>query len=150
MVIVAVQEGHHYWLAKGKKTFFHMVLIQHMVLMPVHRYLFLCFFFWFYSLVVCSGLCCFCFSSILNPKIKLSEHFKMHTLPPSTDTWKTVLKNISVFLYVFLCLCVRSRFADFQHNCQPSPASASGCMRESRAMCLKAYAGLIGELEENK
>uniref|UniRef100_A0A3Q2YH06 GDNF/GAS1 domain-containing protein n=1 Tax=Hippocampus comes TaxID=109280 RepID=A0A3Q2YH06_HIPCM len=42
-------------------------------------------------------------------------------------------------------LC-RSRFADFQHNCQPAPLSASGCMRESRAMCLKAYAGLIGTI----
>ncbi|XP_074529288.1 GDNF family receptor alpha-4-like [Halichoeres trimaculatus] len=42
-------------------------------------------------------------------------------------------------------LC-RSRFADFQHNCQPSLLSASGCMRESRAMCLKAYAGLIGTI----
>uniref|UniRef100_A0A3B4GFI0 GDNF family receptor alpha 3 n=1 Tax=Pundamilia nyererei TaxID=303518 RepID=A0A3B4GFI0_9CICH len=42
-------------------------------------------------------------------------------------------------------LC-RSRFADFQHNCQPSPLSASGCMRERRTMCLKAYAGLIGTI----
>ncbi|KAL6098544.1 gfra3 [Pungitius sinensis] len=42
-------------------------------------------------------------------------------------------------------LC-RSRFADFQHNCQPSPLSASGCVRDSRAMCLKAYAGLIGTI----
>uniref|UniRef100_G3QBU3 GDNF/GAS1 domain-containing protein n=1 Tax=Gasterosteus aculeatus TaxID=69293 RepID=G3QBU3_GASAC len=42
-------------------------------------------------------------------------------------------------------LC-RSRFADFQHNCQPSPVSASGCVRDSRAMCLKAYAGLIGTI----
>ncbi|KAM3869211.1 GDNF family receptor alpha-3 [Diretmus argenteus] len=42
-------------------------------------------------------------------------------------------------------LC-RSRFADFQHNCQPSPLSPSGCMRDSRAMCLKAYAGLIGTI----
>ncbi|GLD52172.1 GDNF family receptor alpha-4-like protein [Lates japonicus] len=41
---------------------------------------------------------------------------------------------------------VQSRFADFQHNCQPSPLSASGCVRESRAMCLKAYAGLIGTI----
>ncbi|KAI3373146.1 hypothetical protein L3Q82_006472 [Scortum barcoo] len=39
-----------------------------------------------------------------------------------------------------------SRFADFQHNCQSSPLSASGCVRESRAMCLKAYAGLIGTI----
>uniref|UniRef100_A0A3Q3XGD4 GDNF/GAS1 domain-containing protein n=1 Tax=Mola mola TaxID=94237 RepID=A0A3Q3XGD4_MOLML len=42
-------------------------------------------------------------------------------------------------------LC-RSRLADFQHNCQPSSLSASGCIRESRAMCLKAYAGLIGTI----
>ncbi|XP_068187472.1 GDNF family receptor alpha-4-like isoform X2 [Antennarius striatus] len=42
-------------------------------------------------------------------------------------------------------LC-RSRLADFQHNCQPSPLSGSGCIRESRAMCLKAYAGLIGTI----
>ncbi|CAG5874413.1 unnamed protein product [Menidia menidia] len=42
-------------------------------------------------------------------------------------------------------LC-RSRFADFQHNCQPSTLSASGCMRDSRAMCLKAYTGLIGTI----
>uniref|UniRef100_A0A3P8WWB1 GDNF/GAS1 domain-containing protein n=1 Tax=Cynoglossus semilaevis TaxID=244447 RepID=A0A3P8WWB1_CYNSE len=42
-------------------------------------------------------------------------------------------------------LC-RSRFADFQHNCQPSPQSASGCVKESRAICLKAYAGLIGTI----
>ncbi|XP_061595667.1 GDNF family receptor alpha-3 isoform X1 [Cololabis saira] len=42
-------------------------------------------------------------------------------------------------------LC-RSRFADFQHNCQPSSHSASSCTQESRAMCLKAYAGLIGTI----
>ncbi|KAJ0061939.1 hypothetical protein NL108_014706, partial [Boleophthalmus pectinirostris] len=42
-------------------------------------------------------------------------------------------------------LC-RSRFADFQQNCQPSSQSPSGCVRESRAMCLKAYAGLIGTI----
>ncbi|CAG00575.1 unnamed protein product, partial [Tetraodon nigroviridis] len=42
-------------------------------------------------------------------------------------------------------LC-RSRLADFQQNCQPSPKSASGCVRESRAMCLKAYSGLIGTI----
>ncbi|KAK0154936.1 GDNF family receptor alpha-4 [Merluccius polli] len=38
-------------------------------------------------------------------------------------------------------LC-RSRFADFQHNCQP----LSGCGRESRARCLQAYTGLIGTI----
>ncbi|KAF6728881.1 GDNF family receptor alpha-4 [Oryzias melastigma] len=42
-------------------------------------------------------------------------------------------------------LC-RSRFADFQHNCQASSFSASGCVRESRVVCLKAYAGLIGTI----
>ncbi|XP_010744449.2 GDNF family receptor alpha-4 [Larimichthys crocea] len=42
-------------------------------------------------------------------------------------------------------LC-RSRLADFQQNCQPSPVSASGCIREGRVMCLKAYAGLIGTI----
>lgn len=52
-----------------------------------------------------------------------------------------------------VCACFvsfRSRLADFQHNCQPSALSASGCVRESRAMCLKAYAGLIGEMEEQE
>ncbi|XP_036404705.1 GDNF family receptor alpha-3 [Megalops cyprinoides] len=42
-------------------------------------------------------------------------------------------------------LC-RSRLADFQHNCQPSAFSPSGCQRESGAICLKAYAGLIGTI----
>ncbi|XP_022527734.2 GDNF family receptor alpha-3 [Astyanax mexicanus] len=42
-------------------------------------------------------------------------------------------------------LC-RSRLADFQQNCQPSPHSPSGCLRESGAVCLKAYAGLIGTI----
>ncbi|XP_063045894.1 GDNF family receptor alpha-4-like isoform X2 [Engraulis encrasicolus] len=44
-------------------------------------------------------------------------------------------------------LC-KARLADFQHHCQPSPLSfsPSGCARESRAMCLKAYTGLIGTL----
>lgn len=64
-------------------------------------------------------------------------------------------KEVFVFLWGFMCffseyiscccLCFRSRLADFQQNCQPSPKSASGCVRESRAMCLKAYSGLIGE-----
>ncbi|KAK6298443.1 hypothetical protein J4Q44_G00314980 [Coregonus suidteri] len=42
-------------------------------------------------------------------------------------------------------LC-RSRLADFQHNCQPSGLSPSGCIRESGAVCLKSYAGLIGTI----
>ncbi|XP_010900754.2 GDNF family receptor alpha-3 [Esox lucius] len=42
-------------------------------------------------------------------------------------------------------LC-RSRLADFQYNCQPSPQSPSGCVRETGAACLKSYAGLIGTI----
>ncbi|XP_028843689.1 GDNF family receptor alpha-4-like [Denticeps clupeoides] len=42
-------------------------------------------------------------------------------------------------------LC-RSRLADFQHNCQPSTSSPSGCVRENIAVCLKAYSGLIGTI----
>uniref|UniRef100_A0A3B3QA83 GDNF family receptor alpha-4-like n=1 Tax=Paramormyrops kingsleyae TaxID=1676925 RepID=A0A3B3QA83_9TELE len=42
-------------------------------------------------------------------------------------------------------LC-RSRLADFQHNCQASPYSLSGCLQDSSAVCLKAYAGLIGTI----
>ncbi|KAM8847786.1 GDNF family receptor alpha-3 [Synchiropus picturatus] len=42
-------------------------------------------------------------------------------------------------------LC-RSRLADFLQNCQPSPATASGCLRDSAGLCLRAYAGLIGTI----
>ncbi|KAK1789274.1 hypothetical protein P4O66_015205 [Electrophorus voltai] len=42
-------------------------------------------------------------------------------------------------------LC-RSRLADFQQHCQPSSHSPSGCLRDSGAVCLKAYAGLIGTI----
>ncbi|XP_056427083.1 GDNF family receptor alpha-2 [Hyla sarda] len=38
----------------------------------------------------------------------------------------------------------RSRLADFVTNCQSSPQSASGCVRDNYAACLGAYAGLIG------
>ncbi|XP_069712753.1 GDNF family receptor alpha-4 isoform X2 [Phaenicophaeus curvirostris] len=38
----------------------------------------------------------------------------------------------------------RSRYAEFQFNCQPSLQSASGCRRESYAACLLAYTGIIG------
>ncbi|XP_028816193.1 GDNF family receptor alpha-3 [Denticeps clupeoides] len=40
-------------------------------------------------------------------------------------------------------LC-RSRLADFQQHCNPSPYS--GCARENGALCLRAYAGLIGTI----
>ncbi|XP_036798840.1 GDNF family receptor alpha-4 isoform X2 [Oncorhynchus mykiss] len=42
-------------------------------------------------------------------------------------------------------LC-RSRLADFQYNCQPSGKFPSGCIRETGAVCLKSYAGLIGTI----
>ncbi|KAM7417058.1 hypothetical protein PAMA_016933 [Pampus argenteus] len=42
-------------------------------------------------------------------------------------------------------LC-RSRLADFLQNCQPSPLTASGCLRDSAGLCLRAYAGLIGTI----
>ncbi|XP_019903485.1 GDNF family receptor alpha-4 [Esox lucius] len=48
--------------------------------------------------------------------------------------------------YCFRDELCRSRLADFQHNCQPSSHSPSGCIRESGAVCLKAYAGLIGTI----
>ncbi|XP_075714961.1 GDNF family receptor alpha-2 [Rhinoderma darwinii] len=38
----------------------------------------------------------------------------------------------------------RSRLADFVTNCQSSPQSVSGCVRDNYAACLGAYAGLIG------
>ncbi|CAL1573568.1 unnamed protein product [Knipowitschia caucasica] len=53
---------------------------------------------------------------------------------------------LSLHIYCIRDELCRSRFADFQQNCQPSSQSPSGCVRESRAMCLKAYAGLIGTI----
>uniref|UniRef100_A0A8V0Z5Z7 GDNF family receptor alpha 4 n=1 Tax=Gallus gallus TaxID=9031 RepID=A0A8V0Z5Z7_CHICK len=38
----------------------------------------------------------------------------------------------------------RSRYAEFQFNCQPSLQTASGCRRDSYAACLLAYTGIIG------
>ncbi|XP_061541064.1 GDNF family receptor alpha-4-like isoform X2 [Phycodurus eques] len=42
-------------------------------------------------------------------------------------------------------LC-RSRFADFIQNCEPSPRTTSGCLRDSAGLCLRAYAGLVGTI----
>ncbi|XP_068596223.1 GDNF family receptor alpha-4-like [Brachionichthys hirsutus] len=42
-------------------------------------------------------------------------------------------------------LC-RSRLADFLNNCQPSSVTASGCLKDSAGVCLRAYAGLIGTI----
>uniref|UniRef100_A0ACB8E9A4 GDNF receptor alpha-4 n=1 Tax=Sphaerodactylus townsendi TaxID=933632 RepID=A0ACB8E9A4_9SAUR len=38
----------------------------------------------------------------------------------------------------------RSRYAEFQFNCQPSTQSTTGCRRENFAACLLAYTGIIG------
>lgn len=45
-----------------------------------------------------------------------------------------------MYMYMF----ARSRLADFLNNCHPSPLKASGCLKDSVALCLRAYAGLIG------
>lgn len=62
---------------------------------------------------------------------------------------------MSLYLYIlhlilnFLCFC-RSRFADFLSNCQPSHQTASGCLKDSTGLCLRAYAGLIGTKRTKK
>ncbi|MGH0166804.1 UNVERIFIED_CONTAM: hypothetical protein FKN15_002253 [Acipenser sinensis] len=38
----------------------------------------------------------------------------------------------------------RSRWAQYQYNCQPSPQSASGCKLENYGACLLSYTGMIG------
>uniref|UniRef100_A0A672R4I3 GDNF family receptor alpha 4a n=1 Tax=Sinocyclocheilus grahami TaxID=75366 RepID=A0A672R4I3_SINGR len=39
----------------------------------------------------------------------------------------------------------KSRWSQFQHDCQPSELTASGCQQENYGACLVAYTGLIGE-----
>ncbi|CAL8302821.1 unnamed protein product [Boreogadus saida] len=39
---------------------------------------------------------------------------------------------------------VRSRWAQFQWDCQPSETTASGCTQDNYGACLLAYTGLIG------
>ena len=48
-------------------------------------------------------------------------------------------------MFLDVCVCCRSRLADFFVNCQPEPRSLSGCLKENYADCLLAYSGLIGE-----
>lgn len=40
----------------------------------------------------------------------------------------------------------KSRWAQFQHDCQPSELTASGCQQENYGACLIAYTGLIGSI----
>ncbi|XP_016350265.1 GDNF family receptor alpha-4-like [Sinocyclocheilus anshuiensis] len=40
----------------------------------------------------------------------------------------------------------KSRWAQFQHDCQPSELTASGCQQENYGACLVAYTGLIGSI----
>ncbi|XP_035529527.1 GDNF family receptor alpha-4a [Morone saxatilis] len=40
----------------------------------------------------------------------------------------------------------RSRWAQFQYDCQPSEQSASGCKQENYGACLLAYTGLMGSM----
>ncbi|XP_056450495.1 GDNF family receptor alpha-3 isoform X1 [Gadus chalcogrammus] len=53
---------------------------------------------------------------------------------------------LSLQTYCYKDQLCRSRFADFQRNCQASSLSPSGCGQESRARCLQAYKGLIGTI----
>lgn len=60
--------------------------------------------------------------------------FDLPEVPNCLEVWATCRQDP---------LC-RSRLADFVTNCQSSPQSVSGCVRDSYAACLGAYAGLIG------
>ncbi|KAI2657686.1 GDNF family receptor alpha-4 [Labeo rohita] len=40
----------------------------------------------------------------------------------------------------------KSRWAQFQHDCQPSELTTSGCQQENYGACLVAYTGLIGSI----
>lgn len=60
--------------------------------------------------------------------------FDLPEAPNCLEVWATCRQDP---------LC-RSRLADFVTNCQSSPQSVSGCVRDSYAACLGAYAGLIG------
>lgn len=69
---------------------------------------------------------------------------------PSVNTTSVLLcpfsPLISVLIRPILCSrSIRSRYAEFQFNCQPSLQAASGCQRDSYAACLLAYTGIIGK-----
>lgn len=69
---------------------------------------------------------------------------------PSVNTTSVLLCPFLPRLSVLICpiLCspsIRSRYAEFQFNCQPSLQAASGCRRDSYAACLLAYTGIIGK-----
>ncbi|XP_025256172.1 GDNF family receptor alpha-4 [Theropithecus gelada] len=38
----------------------------------------------------------------------------------------------------------RPRLLAFQASCTPAPSAPDGCLRDQRALCLRAYAGLVG------
>lgn len=69
---------------------------------------------------------------------------------PSVNTTSVLLcpfsPRMSVLIRPTLCFrSIRSRYAEFQFNCQPSLQAASGCQRDSYAACLLAYTGIIGK-----
>ncbi|XP_055782974.1 GDNF family receptor alpha-4-like isoform X1 [Salvelinus fontinalis] len=80
---------------------------------------------------------------------KLCGERRRKTIVPSCSYQERDLIQPNCLLLQSFCkrdqFC-RSRLADFQHNCQPSGHSPSGCIRESGAVCLKSYAGLIGTI----
>lgn len=133
------------WRQSARKLHFFEALLKYQA---VFMYPFLQWVELLYYVVVCVA---FVVSIQHNPE---SRNEIVKTLLKCTLCFSVLTheKLFSLLVCVCMCarLCFRSRFADFQHNCQPSPLSASGCMRERRTMCLKAYAGLIGETEENK
>lgn len=43
------------------------------------------------------------------------------------------------------CSSRRSRWAQFQYDCQPSEENAGGCKQENYGACLLSYTGLMGE-----
>ena len=63
---------------------------------------------------------------------------------PNIHSHSNVLPISCVWCWVAVCVVARSRLADFLNNCQPSPLTASGCLKDSAGLCLRAYAGLIG------
>ncbi len=61
--------------------------------------------------------------------------------------WECIFLRVFWLAGWWMCCCgsLRSRWAQFQHDCQPSELTASGCQQENYGACLVAYSGLIGE-----
>ncbi|XP_006803760.1 GDNF family receptor alpha-2-like [Neolamprologus brichardi] len=64
---------------------------------------------------------------------------------PKTS-WRDIISQLSWECPYELKRVAGSRLADFLNNCQPSHLTASGCLKDSAGLCLRAYAGLIGTI----